>query len=236
MTPALLDHAHRRRIVAVLPTLATVAVLAAACTSGSTPSAVASAITNASIPPVATEAPTTAPSEEPSSASTEAPSESELPSAVATDIDPCQLITQAEASALVGVTFAPGKAATSSNHVRNCVYAAPGPNLFTIEVAVAPDEATAKAAEASTEKDLQDRGKQMADLGLKVTELPGFAPNTDAALLEGSVTDPVAMDARALLLLRGTVFVGFSDIAVGGKAPSQDAMKAQANTVLGRLP
>ena len=224
----------RTRPAIALTAFAITAVAVAGCSGSTTPSAVASAVAQVSFPPVATEAPTVAPASQ--GTSTEAPSESALPSAVATDIDPCQLITADEASKLVGVTFGPGKAATSSNHVRNCVYAGPGPNLFTIEVAVAPDEATAKAAEAATEKDLQDQGKQMADLGLKVTKLPGFAPNTDAALLEGSVTSPVAMDARALLLLRGTTFVGFSDIAVGGKAPSQQAMEDEATTVLGRLP
>jgi hypothetical protein len=236
MTPARLDRAPHRPIVALLPALAAVAVLASACTSGSAPSAVASAITNASIPPIATEAPTTAPSVEPSSASTEAPSETELPSAVATDIDPCQLITQQEASSLVGVAFGAGKAETDANHLKRCSYAGPGPNIFMVEVAVAPDEATAKAAEAQAQADLASQSKDQAGVTLHVTQLPGFADNTDAAILEGSAASPIAVDARAMLLLRGVDFVAFSDVAIGGKAPSQDAMKSQANTVLGKLP
>jgi hypothetical protein len=235
MTQARLDRTRSRHI-AVLPALAAVAIIAAACTSGSAPSAIASAISNASLPPIATEAPTSPPSEEASNASTEAPSESALPSAVATDIDPCQLITQAEASSLVGVTFGAGKSETDENHLKSCSYAGPGPNIFRVEVAVAPDEATAKAAEAQAQAELASQAKDEAHLALQVTQLPGFADNTDAAILEGSASSPIAVDARAMLLLRGVDFVGFSDVAIGGKAPSQDAMKAQANTVLAKLP
>jgi hypothetical protein len=224
MTVVPLRHARPLGALALAGVMATVV---AGCSGTTTPSAIASFVANASLPPVATEAPTTATSEE--------PSESAGPSAVATSIDPCQLITAADASTLVGVTFGAGKAHTNENNVKDCVYSA-GTNVFTVEVAVAPDEATAKAAEASAKQDLENQGKGMIKSGMKVTELPSFAPNTDAALLEGSVTGPIKLDARSMFLLKGTIFAGFDDIAINGSAPSADAMKAEAMKVIGELP
>ena len=230
-------HVHARPLAAVA-VLGAVALLAAGCTSGSAPSAIASAITNASIPPVATEAPTTAPASE--GAATEAPSESAGPSAVATDIDPCQLITADEASQLTGVKFGAGKESVSDKNVKSCNYAGAGANLFTVEVAVAPDEATAKAAEDDARATLQEQSQKSANIGLKVTELPGFAPDIasgiDAAMLEGGATSPIQFGARAMFVLKGTIFFGFDDVAVGGQPPSADAMQNQARTVLGKLP
>ena len=156
---------------------AAIVLIAAGCTGTPAASAVASAVVNATIPPLATEAPTSSPT-----------------------------------------------------------YAAPGPHLFSVEVAVAPDEATAKAAEAHAEQDLKSQGSQLGQMGVKVTELPGFAANTDAAMLEGSVKGSVPLAARAMFLLRGVTFVGFSDVALGGQPPSAQDMQTEAMTVLGRLP
>jgi len=236
MTLARLD---RARHLSALTALAAVALVAAACDSGSAPSAIASAVTNASLPPIPTEAPATAPASSEGAAS-EGASETEGPSAVATDIDPCQLITADEASQLTGVTFGAGKESVSDKNVKSCNYAGPGANLFTVEVAVAPDQATAKAAEAAAKADLENQANKSANIGLKVTELPDFAPDIasgiDAAMLEGSMTSPIQFGARAMFVLKDTIFFGFDDVAVGGQPPSADAMQAQARTVLGKLP
>jgi hypothetical protein len=239
MTPV---RSFRLRPIAPIALLA-VAAVAAGCTGTSTPSAVASALTNASLPPVATQAPTEVPTAAASESATESPaasiaeaSESALPSAVATDIDPCQLITADEAGKLVGAKFGAGRESTAASGVKLCAYSAPGPNIFTVQVAIAPDEATAKAAEAATEQDLDNQAAGNGGIKLAVTKLPNFQANTDAVLLEGAAQSPIALDARAIYLLRGTSFFGFSDIAVGGKAPTADAMKQQATTTLAKLP
>ena len=231
----------QRRFVRGLPAgafLAISALAVAACTSGSTPSAIASAVVNASLPPIPTAAPSTAATEAPSTAATEAPSESELPSAVPTAIDPCQVITSAEASQLVGVTFGAGKESETSGHVKMCTYAAPGPNLFSVEVGIAPDAATAQAAEAAAEQDLKDQASKLANVGLKVDLLPSFAPDTDAAMMQGSLSEGgISIAARAMYVLRNTTFFGFSDVAVGGgQPPSEQAMKDKATELLGKLP
>lgn len=211
--------------------IAVVAALAVAGCNASTgaPSAVASAL--AAAPPVVLPSDTPAASEVPTAAADL--SESALPSAVPTDIDPCELITSAEASAFVGAKFGEGKASTTENNLKLCAYSAPGPNIFTVEVAVAPDVATAQAAEAEAKAELSSKGADLA-----VEPLPSFADNTDAAILQGSASSGgLSIGGRALLLLRGTTFVGFSDISAGGaKPPSEQAFKDLGNTVLAKLP
>jgi hypothetical protein len=231
----------QRRFVRGLPTGALIvvaALAAAACSSTTTPSDIPLVLASlAAIPPPASEAPTSAPTDVPSTAATEAPSESELPSAVATDIDPCQLITADEAGQLVGTTFGAGKASETEGNIKICTYAAPGPNLFAVEVGIAPDADTAKAAEAQTMQDLQDQASKLPG-GLTVIPLPSFADNTDAAMLQGAVHESgIAIGARAIYLLRGTTFFGFSDISLGGAAPpTEQAMKDKATEVLAKLP
>jgi hypothetical protein len=221
--------------------VAAIAIVAAlglgACTSGANPSAIASALANASLPPLPSEAATPLPSA-PASQAAAGPSESALPTAVPTDIDPCQLITADQASALVGVTFGPGKESDNGKNVKICSYAGPGPNIFMVEVAVAPDVATAKAAEAAAQADLESSANQQADLGLTVTQLPNFAANTDAAMLAGEKSaGALSVAARAMMVLRNATFFAFSDVAVGGgKPPSEQAMKDKANEILATLP
>jgi hypothetical protein len=107
-----------------------------------------------------------------------------------------------------------------------------------VEVAVAPDVATAKAAEAAVQADLESSANEQADLGLTVTQLPNFAPNTDAAMLSGEKSaGALSVAARAMLVLRNATFFAFSDVAVGGgKPPSEQAMKDKANEILATLP
>ena len=229
------------RIVSRPAALAALAIVASlglgACSSGTNPSAIASAIANASLPPLPSPAATPLPSAAASQAAA-GPSGSALATAVPTDIDPCQLITAEAASALVGVTFGPGKESDNGKNVKICSYAGPGPNIFMVEVAVAPDVATAKAAEASVQADLQSNASQQADLGLTVTQLPNFAANTDAAMLSGAKSaGALSVAARAMLVLRNTTFFAFSDVAVGGgQPPSEKAMQDKANEILATLP
>jgi hypothetical protein len=37
-------------------------------------------------------------------------------------------------------------------------------------------------------------------------------------------------------VLKGTIFFGFSELALSGSTPSAAALQAQAQTILGRLP
>lgn len=218
------------------PMLALVALSAiglAAC-SGSTPAASGSpsAPAVASQPAVVSQPPATPSATASQGAASTQPSSG--PTAVPTSIDPCQLITAQEAGTLAGTTFGPGKKETYSGNGRGCIYGSGTKNVFGVIVAIAPDVATAKKAEADVVARLKADASKLSQ-GMAVTELPGFAPNTDAMLLEVK-PNPYGISGRAIYFLRGASFAGFSDLAVGGTAPSADAMKAEAMTVLGKLP
>ena len=156
------------------------------------------------------------------------------PTAVPTALDPCQLITSQEAGRLASTSFGAGKEEKLSGNSKMCTYGYQTKNVFEVIVAVAPDVATAKKQEASAEADLQANAAKL-NQGLTITKLPGFTSDSDAVLLELK-PNSIGVSGRAIYVLRGTVFFGFSDLVLLGSAPSADAMKAEAMTVLGRLP
>lgn len=149
------------------------------------------------------------------------------PTAVPTAIDPCQLVTSAEASKLAGTTFGAGKAQTTPTNLKECIYGAQTLNQVNVEVAQSPDLATIQAAKADAEAALQ----QLASKGLTVTKLPGLGDG--AAVLEGSSNQ---VNASAIDVTKGTVFFLISNLAVGHPAASSAVLQAQAQVALGRLP
>jgi hypothetical protein len=212
-----------------------VSILAlAACTSTATtlaPSAAAEIPTRAAPSPSASASAAAPDSPEPSAeSSVEATAEP-------TSIDPCQLISADEAGNLAGTTFKAGKETTTSGNGRICTYGSATLNIFSVEVAIAPDEATAKADEAAFQADLDASASKLAGQNVTVTQLPGFAPGTDAALLAATVSlGGKTLGMRGMYVLRGTTFFSFSDVAFNKAPPSADAMTSEAMTVLGRLP
>lgn len=226
--------AHRLPLRA-FGTIVLVAGLAACSGSTTAPSAVPTQ--PAATPPIVTPAPsasaTASAQPSPSSAALQ-PSPTPEATAVATSIDPCQLIPADEAGTLAGAKFGPGKEETTSGNSRICTYGANTHNVFQVIVAIAPDEMTAKKEEAAAEADARASAGDLAK-GLVITKLPSFAPDTDAVLMEIKPNPIVA--GRAIYLLRGTTFFGFSDLVTGPTGgPSTAAVKDEAMTVLGRLP
>ena len=229
----------RLRTPATLVAVAALTVSACAGATSPSPSAEASQVVVASQAPVVlqsaetTEAPAASPSE------SAAPSASEVaagPTAVPTSIDPCQLIPKDEAGKLAGATFADGKEEETDGHAKMCTYGANTTNVFEVIVAIAPDEATAKAQEQAAMNDLMQAAADLPG-GLHITQLPNFAPGADAVMMDGSVSlGGESISGRGLYVLRGTTFFGFNDLVRGAPAPSEAASKAEAMTVLGRLP
>ena len=197
------------------------------------PAATASASAAASAAPVASSSESPSASPAASAAASAAPA-SNGPTAVPTAIDPCQVITSQEAGSLTGASFGAGKSSTLSGNAKMCTYGANTKNVFEVIVAIAPDVATAKQAEASAQADLEANASQLQQ-GMTITKLPNFAPNTDAVLMELK-PNALGISGRSMLLLRGTSFAAFDDLALGGSAPSADAMKAEAMKVLDKLP
>src|ERR1039457_4982289 len=83
-----------------------------------------------------------------------APAPATSTSATPTNLDPCQLVTQDEASSLAGATFGPGKE-ESTGGGKECVYGSQTTNVMDIIVAQAPDAATAQADYAQAQGDAQ---------------------------------------------------------------------------------
>ena len=141
---------------------------------------------------------------------------------VPTDIDPCTLLTQAEASTLAGVSLAAGTSSTAESNARMCSYGAEG-SVVQLLVAVAPDAASAKAAEPGFKATLEQGVAQAGIANPKLTEMAGFDPGVDAAMVEGSASAAgKKLSAIALYALKGAVIVAISNIGVGSPVASSD--------------
>jgi len=194
-------------------------------------SACSSSVATGTPAPTSALAPTDTPTPIAVVAASPAPSLSALATGVPTSLDPCQLVTSQEASQLAGVSYGVGEEGTTSGGGKRCVYGANTLNVFTILVAQAPDVATAKAGKAEAEAALS----QQAGNSVSFTEIPGLGDG--AAYMVGSVTVAgKTIKGSAIYVLKGTIFFGFSDLALSGATPTAAAMQAQAQTILGRLP
>jgi hypothetical protein len=152
-----------------------------------------------------------------------------------TALDPCQLLPSQEASSLAGTSFGAGTEGTIPGGVNTCTYGSQSSNIFLVQVIQAPDAATADAAEQQFLSDLQAKMQQVSNEGITVTQLPNFADG--AVIGEASINaNGVNFNGSAIGFRKGTIFFGFSDVVLGGAAPSDAALQAEATTVLGRLP
>jgi hypothetical protein len=178
---------------------------------------------------------TPAPTSSPSAGGAAAPPSVAVPSneatGVPTALDPCQLVTSQEASQLAGASYGAGQESTTAGGGKMCVYGSGTLNVFEVLVGQAPDVATAKAGKAEAEAAILAQ----AGNGLKFTELPTFADG--AAYIVGSITvGGQTYNGSAIYALKGTIFFGFSDLALGHATPTLPALEAQATVILGRLP
>jgi hypothetical protein len=82
---------------------------------------------------------------------------------------------------------------------------------------------------------LQENLAQLTSQGIQVTELPDFADGATMGQVSVS-TSAGTFNGSAFAFLKGTVFVGFSDIVENGPAPTPEALQAEATTVMGLLP
>lgn len=209
------------------------AIVLGGCSSST--ASLAPSLAPATPPAAASAAPTESASVAPAASPTAGAPETPQPTAVATDIDPCQLVTKDEASALAGATLAAGTVSTENNN-RICGYGAEG-IVLEVLVSVAPDAATAKAQEPAFKAQLEQGAAQAGMANPKLTEITDFEPGVDAAVISGNATvNGTKVSAIALYALKGAVLIAISDIALGGSTPSSDAIQAQAHTTLGRLP
>ena len=178
-------------------------------------------------------------SEAPSAATSEPADASAGPSAVATSIDPCQLVPTSEVATVTGFEWgsdSPGST-TMDNNGRDCNYGQEGVE-FDVIVVQAPDAATAKAQEPAFKAQLEQTAKIGGIADMKLTELPDFLPGVDAAILDGSTTiDGTKVGGVAFYALKGPVLLALTELTQMGSPIATDAaMEAEAKTALGRIP
>jgi hypothetical protein len=176
--------------------------------------------------------PTAVPTQPPTAAPT--PSQSAVP----TSYDPCQLVTASEASSLAGVTYGTGKEETNAGGGRDCVYGAETLNVFTVIVGVASDAATAQAdwaAEENQVKSALNTSAKGASVDIQITDTSISGADMAAVATGGADIEGVKLNASVIYLLKGAVFVSYSDLVLGKAAPSASDMESEANTVIGRI-
>jgi Protein of unknown function (DUF3558) len=147
----------------------------------------------------------------------------------AVDLDPCQLVTQQEASALTGSSFGPGQEeAEPGGGGKRCIYGSQTKNVFIVAVVRA-----ASVAEAQTEKDKVRADAEQA-LGTKLSVSKVTGVGDDAEAITGDLGD-IGVKVSGLYVLKGTVGFALIDEVQGASAPTTQALVAQANTVISRL-
>jgi len=231
-----------RRSAALLTVTATVlaAALAGCSTAGSsgtTPPATQSASVAATAPAATsalTSAATSAATSPVASAST-SPSQS----GVATSLNPCQIVPADEASAVAGATFSAGQEEPTGTGGERCVYGSETTNVFSVIVGQADSATDAEADYSQEEADAQSAITKQVPAGVKLNEqtqdVSGLGDR--ATVVSGSVSmGAESIAASAIYLLKGAVFLSFSDEVVGAGAPTAEALEAEATKALARLP
>jgi hypothetical protein len=148
-------------------------------------------------------------------------------SAAATTVDPCQLVTQQEASTLTGVSYGPGKLEVGGSATsRRCVYGYQTRHVFTVIIVQAASADDAKAYAATL------RAQAQHDLGAQVTLKQVTGIGDDAETLRGN---RAGIDVSGLYVLSGAYGLALVDVTLG-HAAGLDVLTAQAQTALDRLP
>lgn len=209
----LIDKEIQVRSIVILGAAAALATSLTACSSPAKPSAGPTPAAT----PTAT-APTTAPATAPAPSTT---------ASASTTIDPCQLVTQQEASQVTGASFGPGKLEVDSPASRRCIYGAQTHNVYEVIV-----------AQATTVKQAQtEKAQLLAQLGTKLplTPVPGLADDAQAIRTSLSANGGT-LNISALYVLQGTTGFALVDETNSPSFPTTADLVAQATTVLGRLP
>lgn len=159
-----------------------------------------------------------------STANTNGPTASSAAGAATTD--PCQLVTQQEASTLAGAAFGPGKAGTSATGQR-CIYGAGTKNVFMV-VLWHGDAAFIQKAHDEVTQEIEQTGSTAQ---IQPIPVPGLGDQATAYHVSGDDTDD-----SSIFVLKGGYAFYLVDTVAGGHAPTTDALVAQSRTVLSRLP
>jgi len=157
---------------------------------------------------------------------------------VALALDPCALLPQAEAGALLGVAVQAGQPQTLDGGGKLCVYSGGAAGVAEILVAQATSASDAGAMwdqeRAKADQALQQALQHAASLSPTLTDVPGLGDRASAASYSATI-GPVTVAGSGIYVLQGATFVSLSGLRLNGAAPTVGALTAQARTVLGRL-
>ena len=165
-----------------------------------------------------------------SSSPTQSDTPSSSPKAADVTLDPCQLVTQQEASDMAHTSFGPGKE-EGTNVRHTCVYGAQTPNVMMVFVL---QGATTGDAQAEWNQ-LLAQAKSAAGQAANLVHLTPDSSIGDRAEWVELNLSQIGVSGRGLAFLQGPVGVYMIDEVRGGSAPSREAMTTQAQTVLSRL-
>jgi hypothetical protein len=209
-----------------VPAIAAAMVVAAGLTAcGGKAKTAADTTTPPSSPPASHATSSSSPTDPPPSSPTSAPKGTQ------NTFDPCQLVTQNEASTMSHASFGPGK--EEGNNIRHeCVYGAQTANVLSVIVLTGASNGDAQAEWDQLLAEAQSAAGQSANL-LTLTPESGIGDRAEWVELNLS---QIGVDARGLAFLKGSVGVYMIDVVKGGSAPSRDDLSAEAQTVLSRLP
>jgi hypothetical protein len=175
----------------------------------------------------------------PSTAASAAASASPSQSAAPTTLDPCQLVTSAQASTMAGTTFGAGKEETTGGGGKICVYGSQTLNVFTVTVAQASDAATAQADWAQEESQVKSQLNTAASgvtITFNINDVSNVSGADRAAVGTGSATfSGQTINVSVIFVLKGANFLSIADDTVGHAAPSISALEAQAQTSLSQM-
>ena len=166
------------------------------------------------------------------------PSATPSATAKATTLDPCQLVTAAEASALSGASFGAGIEESTGGTGKRCTYGSQTKNVFFVQVATAASASDAQATWAAEEAqaDAALTSDFPAEVTANVTKADVTGLGDRAAVGTGSETIAgQTISGGVIYLLKGPNFLAFGDLTLG-TAPTADALKAQATISLDRMP
>ena len=203
-----------------LAVLSLVAVALAAC-SGSTAASTAPSTAPASQLAVASLTASAVPIDSSSPAASVGASPSDIavgPSAKPPSTDPCDLITQDEASGAVGVKLGAGVSSTAGPD-RVCTFKS---GTTEVKLILAP-----QAPDAKTAQTYWDAERGTVPAGVTVKDVSGFDRGT---FVTGGVS---GYTVSALFVIQGTTFF---DFYCGLKACTEANSVAEAQLIVGRLP
>jgi hypothetical protein len=173
------------------------------------------------------------------SAAAASPSAAASDSGVATSLDPCQLVTSSEASALAGTTFGAGRHENTKGGGRICVYGYQTSNVFTVEVGQDKSSSDARAqwskAEAKARKLLSKKVPAGISVHVQTADVPGLADRAATVYSKNEIAGR-KFGISGIYLLKGATVVAFQDLLLGGAPPSTSALQGQARTTLSRVP